>query len=264
MTRANKGKCGVLRSAQNDELSLFLPLRLASGIGFAFEPAVQPAHIQVEAEGGVAEHLVEVAHGEVVVADVADGGAGRGVDVEAGVLAELADAEEMGAVGDDDDMVQIVFMGDGGEAVDLLVGIDGAGLGDDVAEGDAVGKEIVAADATFGVAGVLVVAAAEGDDERGDLFAVEINGVVEAGVEGGRGMAGVLGCPEDGDGIGGLGFVVIGHGVDLLVEPDAPAGRDDQHQGEEPTEEDAPGGPRRRRLEAGAIMVVRIRPKGLV
>ena len=40
----------------------------------------------MEAESAVAQHLVEVAHGEVVVADVADGGAGRGVDVEAGVL----------------------------------------------------------------------------------------------------------------------------------------------------------------------------------
>jgi hypothetical protein len=202
---------------------------------------VEPTGVEMEAEGSVAEHLVEVAHGEVVVADVTDGGAGRGVDVEAGVFAELADAEEVGAVGDDDDMVQVVFVGDGGEAVDLLVGVDGAGLGEDVAEGDAIGKEVVAADAAFGVARVLVVAAAEGDDEGSDLFAVEIDGVVEASVEGGGRVAGVFGCSEDGDGVGGRGFVVIGDGLDLLVEPDAPARRDDEHQGEELTEEDAPG-----------------------
>ncbi len=79
--------------------------------------------------------------------------------------AELADAEEVGAVGDDDDVVEVVFAGDGGEAVDLLLGVDGVGLGDDVVEGNAVGEEVVAADAAFGVAGVLVAAAAEGDDE---------------------------------------------------------------------------------------------------
>ncbi len=38
---------------------------------------MQPADVQVEAEGGVADDLVEVAHGEVVVADVAEGGRGE-------------------------------------------------------------------------------------------------------------------------------------------------------------------------------------------
>ena len=72
----------------------------------------EPADVEMEAEGGVAEDLVEVAHGKVVVADVAEGGAGRGVDVEACVFAELANAEEMGAIGDDDDVVEAVFVGD--------------------------------------------------------------------------------------------------------------------------------------------------------
>jgi len=35
---------------------------------------VEPADVEVEAEGGVADDLVEVAHGEVVVRDVADDG----------------------------------------------------------------------------------------------------------------------------------------------------------------------------------------------
>ena len=205
---------------------------VALDVGFAFEPAVQPAYVEVEAEGGVADDLVEVAHGEVVVADVAEEWARRGVDVEAGVSAELADAEEMGAVGDDDDVVEVVLLGDGGEAVDLLLGVDGAGLGDDVAEGDAVGEEVVAADAALGVAGVLVAAAAEGDDERRDLLAVELDGVVEAGVKDGRGVAGVLGCSEDGDGVGGLGVVLGGQSVDLGVDPDAPDGHDQKQQRE--------------------------------
>jgi len=95
---------------------------------------------------------VEVPHGEIVVADVADGGSGRREDVEASVYAELPDTEEMGAVRDDDDMVEIVFVSDGSEAMDLLLGIDGTGFGDDVAEGYAIGEKVVAADAALGVA----------------------------------------------------------------------------------------------------------------
>jgi hypothetical protein len=45
-------------------------------VAFAFDPAVDPGFIEAEAEGGVAEYLVEVAHGEVVVVDVAEGWAG--------------------------------------------------------------------------------------------------------------------------------------------------------------------------------------------
>ena len=48
---------------------------------------MQPADVEVEAKGGVADDLVEVAHCQVVVADVAYGGPGRGVDVEACVFA---------------------------------------------------------------------------------------------------------------------------------------------------------------------------------
>ena len=109
---------------------------------------------------------MEVAHGHVVVADVAEGGPGRGVDVEASVFAQLADAEEVGCVGDDDDVTEIVFVSDGSQAANLLLGVDGVGFGDDVAEGYAIGEKIVPAYASFGVAGVLVAASAEGDSTR--------------------------------------------------------------------------------------------------
>ncbi len=91
------------------------------------------------------------------------------------------------------------------EAVDLLLGVDGVGLDDDVGEGDAVGEEIVAAYAALGVAGVAVAASAEGDDEGSDFLAVEFDDVVEAGVVDGGGVAAVLGCSEDGDGVGRAG-----------------------------------------------------------
>jgi hypothetical protein len=38
--------------------------------------AVNPVYVEVEAGGGVADDLVDVAHGEVVGADVPEGGAG--------------------------------------------------------------------------------------------------------------------------------------------------------------------------------------------
>ncbi len=148
----------------------------------------------------------------------------------------------MRAVGDDDDVVKVVLAGDGGESVDLLFGIDGAGFGDDVAEGNAVGEEVVAADAAFGVAGVFVAAAAECDDKWGDLFAIELDGVVEAGVKDGGWMAGVLGCTEDGDGVGRLGVVLGRQGVDLVVNPDAPSGRDEKQQREHATKDESAGG----------------------
>jgi len=44
--------------------------------GFSFEPAVEEAFVDVEAESGVADDLMHVAHEEVVVADVAEQGAG--------------------------------------------------------------------------------------------------------------------------------------------------------------------------------------------
>jgi len=202
------------------------------------QTAIQFSDTEVEAQCGVADDLVEVARGELVVADVSQGGPRRGVDVEAGVFAELADAEEMGRVGDDDDVMEIVFAGDGGKAVDLLLGVDGAGLGDDAAERNSICEEVVAADASFGVARVFIAAAAEGDDERGDVFAVEFDGVIEAGVKDGRGAAGVLGCAEDGDSVGGLGVVFAGDGGYLLIDPETPCGSDYEDDREEPAEED--------------------------
>ena len=91
----------------------------------------------------------------------------------------------MGAVGDDDDVLEVLAFGDGGEELDLLFGIDGVGFGDDVIEGDTVGEEVVAADTAFGFSGVFIAAATEGNDDGGDVSLVEGDGLVEAGVEDG-------------------------------------------------------------------------------
>ena len=130
---------------------------------------MKSADVEVEAEACVAEHLVEVALSKVVVGDVAVGGAGGGVDVEVLLAAEVLDAEEVGSVGDDDEVVEVVGAGDLGEVVDLLLGVGGVGVEEDVVVGDALGEEVVAGYGSFGAAGVGVGAAAQGDDERGDL-----------------------------------------------------------------------------------------------
>ena len=144
----------------------------------------------------------------------------------------------MGSVGDDDDVVEVVVVGDGREAADLLVGIGGAGFRDDAAEGNSIGEEVVASDAAFGVTGVFIAAAAESDDQRRNLLAVEFDGVVEAGVEDWRWVAGVLSCAEDGDGVGGLGFVLASYCGYLLIDPETPCGSDYEDDREEPAEED--------------------------
>ncbi len=59
----------------------------------------------------------------------------------------------MGWIGDDDDGAEVVFAGDLREALDLLLGVDGGGLGDDVVVRDAIRKKVVATDSAFGVAG---------------------------------------------------------------------------------------------------------------
>jgi hypothetical protein len=202
---------------------------------------VQPVDVESEPQGRVADNLVEVAHGEIVVADVAYGGARRSVNVKACIFAELTDAEEMGRVGDDDDVVEIVFACDGGEAVDLLLRVGGAGFGDDAAEGNSIGEQVVAANASFGVAGVLIAAAAEGNDHRSYLLAIKLDGMVEAGVKDGRWVAGVLGRTEDGDGVGGLGLVMAGNCGDLLIDPDTPGSGDQQNQPEQPAKEETAG-----------------------
>jgi len=202
---------------------------------------VQPAHIKVEAQGRVTDDLVEVAHREVIVADMAKRRPRRGIDIEAGVFAELADAEEVGPVGDDDDVAQVIFVRDSGEPVNLLFGIDGAGLSDDAAERNPICKKVVAADAPFGVAGVLVAAAAEGDNQRSDLLVVELNGVIEACMKHRRRMTGVFGCTEYSDCVGRLGVVLAGNCGYLLIDPDAPCGDDEQKQPEQPAEEETAG-----------------------
>ena len=147
--------------------------------------AAQPADVQVEAQGGVADHLVDHALGGVDVVDVAERSARRGVDVEAGAAAEQGDAKEMGAVADDDDVAEVFTVGDGGEALDLLLGVDGLSFGDDFVKGNAVGEEVIAADAALGLAGVEIAAAAERDDDRRHAAVVERDGFVQAGVQDG-------------------------------------------------------------------------------
>lgn len=111
---------------------------LAAGlvVGAAFDPVVKESFGKVQAQGSVAHDLVGVALGEVEVVDVAEGRAGRGVDVETGLAAEVSDAEEVGGVGDDDDVLEMAVGSDLLELGDLLGGVEGVGFGKDGGEGD--------------------------------------------------------------------------------------------------------------------------------
>lgn len=205
-------------------------------VKLAFEPAVEPADVQVCANEGIAEHLVPDALGGVCVADVADGGARRGVDLQPSTLAEERDTEEMRAIGDDDQRVKVLSLGDASEQVYLLLGVDGAGLGDDVVEGDAIGEEIVATDASLGFAGVLVRSAAERDDDGSDASVVEGDGLVETGMKDRGRAASVLCCSEDGDSVGGLGVIDGGGVLDLAIEPGEPSCGDEDAEESEPAQ----------------------------
>jgi len=111
-----------------------------SVVALAVQPVIDPGVAQVEAQGGVAEDLVEVAEVSVVAVDVAERRAGRGVDVKPFVPAELLDSKEVGSVGDDDDVVEVVSFGDLGEAAGLLLGGEGVGLRDNSREGYSLGE----------------------------------------------------------------------------------------------------------------------------
>ena len=129
--------------------------------------------------------------------------------------------------------VEVVLVSNLGQAVDLLVGIPGAGFGDDVVQRDALGKQIVAADSSFRVAGVRVRSPPKGDDNGGDLAAVELDGLVETGMKDGRRTAGVLRRAEDGNGVGGTSLVSAGNRGNLHVDPAEPAEASSKQQADE-------------------------------
>ena len=91
----------------------------------------------------------------------------------------------MGAVADDDDAVEMAAAGYGGKMLDLLLGIDGVGFGNNLVVGNAVREEVIATYAAFGLAGILIGAAAEGDDEGGDLLVVEGDCFIETRMQDG-------------------------------------------------------------------------------
>jgi len=66
---------------------------------------------------------------------------------------------------------------------------------------------------------------------------VEADGFIEAGVENGRGTSGVLGCAEDGDGVGGLGVVDLCGGIDLVIDPAEPCDSSEQQKQQEAAQE---------------------------
>ena len=203
----------------------------------AFQPAVQPTYVQVEAQRRIAEDLVGHAFGSVQVVDVAKRSAGRRVDVQARSAAEERDAVEVGTVADDDDVLEVLAASNASQMFHLLLGIDGVCFRDDAVEGYAVGEKIVSADTAFGPTGVLVGTAPECDDDGRHAALVEADGLIETGVQHGRGTTGVLGCAKDGNGIGRLGIVDLRGGVDLVIDPAEPCDCGEQQKQREAAQE---------------------------
>src|SRR5262249_48402310 len=87
-------------------------------------------------------------------------------------------------------------------------------------------------------------AAAEGNDERGNVLAIEIHGVVETCVQDGRRVAEIFSGPEDSNGIGGLSLVTGGHIGDLLIDVYEPEKRDEQEDAEKEAQKCPTGGAR--------------------
>lgn len=176
----------------------------------------------------IAEHLVKVPHGQIVIADMPKRRPRRGIDAQPGILAKFADAEQMRSITDHNDGIEIIFPGYGSQSVDLLFSIGGTGLRNDISKGNAIGQQIIPANPAFGVAGVLIASASKSDDQWGDLPAIELDRVIETGMEHRRRTSGILRSAKYGDSIGGLSLVLTGHIGYLLIHPDKPAQRNQQ------------------------------------
>ena len=174
----------------------------------------------MEAPEGVAGDLVFYALGFSGVAFDGYARARRGENVEAVGGADLMDAEEMGAIADDDDAMKTIGAGDYGETAHGLVGAGAFGFSDGVGLGNAGADEVLLADCTFRE--LVAAVAAEGDDERGDAAAVERLSVIEPCAEDGRGVSSIFGGAEDCDGVGGGGLILRGIVLDLYVDPATP------------------------------------------
>ena len=93
------------------------------------------------------------AHGCVAEREASGLNAGRGEDIEAEAGADGTDAEQVSGVRDREDAVEMILASDGGQAGSGLFGVDAVGFGDDLVFGDAVGEQVVMADAALGIGG---------------------------------------------------------------------------------------------------------------
>ena len=109
-------------------------------------------------------------------------------------------------------------------------------FGDDMRFRDAMGDEVIAAHAAFGV-DIASLFAAEGDEDGGESLTIEGQGVPEAITQDGRRASVVLGCAEDGDGVGASGLVVAGVVAYFQIDVSHPKDGCDKCGGERQAEE---------------------------
>jgi len=102
--------------------------------------------------------------------------------------------------------------------LDALVSGLAVRIAQNLVGGQALLNEVVAADTRLRKARV-ASSRSRGDDERSQASFLEVEGVIEAGFEDGRGLAVVLGGPEDDDRAGGRGLVERGLAPDGPIQP---------------------------------------------
>jgi hypothetical protein len=146
------------------------------------------------------------------------------------------DSKEVGSVADDVDSAEVVFSGDDDKIGDGLLGVVAVGFGDDVSLGDAVGDEIAAADAAFGV-DIAGFFSPERDEERCESLTIERQGVAKTVAEYWGWAAVVLGGSKNGNGVGGAGLIVAGVVADLEIDVGNPEDSSDEDSREGESED---------------------------
>ena len=135
--------------------------------------------------------------------------------VEPHAGAKSVDAKKVGSIGDRKDAVQVILPGNGGQAGSGLFCVGALGLSNDLILRDAMGEQVVMADAPFGIS--RPPATTQGDHQRSKVFAVESKSMIQTGAQHRRRTAIVFRCAKDGDGVGGTRLIMSGVIVNLPV-----------------------------------------------
>ena len=136
--------------------------------------------------------------------------------------------EKMRPVADDRQPSQPIGTGDHGNPARRLFGIAAMRLGDDGLLGCAHPHQVCAAHGTLGV--LVAARSAQRDNQRCDPAMIEVQGVIQPRAINRRGPAVVLRRAKNSDRVRRRSLVLVGIGLNLHVNPAAPAHRPRNHR----------------------------------